>query len=111
MLSIKQLFILLILPSNFICQISSIPEGTLTVEYGRISNMPDNRIHVAAALTLDDCIRECVDFSRRYDRYVFEECHAYNYDFDKYTCELIHSIKPMSYTIDPQTRWKTGLKY
>lgn len=74
--------------------------------------MPDNRIHVAAALTLTDCIRQCVDFTKKYDIYLYEDCYAYNYDFDRYTCELIHSIERMNnYTVSLQTRWQTGFKY
>ncbi len=73
--------------------------------------MPDDSIHVAAALTEADCIRQCVDFIKTYNEYIYEDCYAYNYDFDNYTCELIHSIEPENYIISIQSRWKTGLKY
>ncbi len=72
--------------------------------------MPDDCIHVATASTLTDCIRECVDFSTKYHQYVFQDCFGYNYEFDTDTCELIHSIEAMSYTVDFQTRWQTGFK-
>ena len=85
--------------------------GTVSSQYGRIANMPDYRIHVSAALSQTDCIRQCVDFRKNHDEYTFEDCFAYNYDIDKYTCELIHSIEPITYKISIQTRWITGFKY
>jgi hypothetical protein len=94
-----------------IIQSFSETEGTVSSQYGRISNMPDDNIHVAAALTEADCIRQCVDFIKTYNEYIYEDCYAYNYDFDNYTCELIHSIEPENYIISIQSRWKTGLKY
>jgi hypothetical protein len=86
-------------------------QGTVSSDYGRISNMPDDRIYVAAASTLPDCIRLCVDFSKTYFEYANEDCFAYNYDFDRLACELIHSEEPMDYTVSIQTRWLTGIKY
>ncbi|CAF2881952.1 unnamed protein product [Rotaria sp. Silwood2] len=80
-------------------------------EYGRISNIPDFHIHVTNTIRFADCIRQCVDFSKNYKEYINEDCFAYNYDIDKYTCELIHSTAPMNYIISFQTRWKTGFKY
>lgn len=107
---LRQSLLVIVLISSLLCLSTSATDGTVTVQYGRISNMPDQRIHVAAALTLADCVRECVDFSRNYDRYVFEECFAYNFDFDRYTCELIHSVNVMNYTVEPVQRWQTGRK-
>ncbi|CAF1606751.1 unnamed protein product [Adineta ricciae] len=111
MLSIRHFILLFILFENSLCGMSSIPDGTVTAEYGRISNMANDRIHVASALTLDECVRECIDFTRNYNQYVFEECFAYNYDTNNYTCELIHSVARMNYVVSSQTRWKTGFKY
>ncbi|CAF1551105.1 unnamed protein product [Adineta steineri] len=96
---------------NLFYQSLSATEGSLSADYGRISNMPDDSIFVTAASTLTDCIRQCVDFERDLDIYVFDQCFAYNYQIDQYTCELIHSVKQMNYTVGFQTRWITGLKY
>jgi hypothetical protein len=94
-----------------IIQSFSDTEGTISNQYGRISNIPDDNIHVASALTEADCIRQCVDFMKNYSEYIYEDCYAYNYDFDTDTCELIHSTQPENYIISTQDRWKTGLKY
>ena len=107
----RHVILLFMLFENSLCGMSSISNGTVTVEYGRISNMVNDRIHVASASTLDDCVRECIDFTSKYNQYVFEECFAYNYDVDNYTCELIHSAARMNYVVGFQTRWKTGFKY
>jgi hypothetical protein len=88
----------------------SISAGTVSSDYGRVSNMPNDRIHVAAAMTIPDCIRLCVDFSKTYLEYVYEDCFAYNYEIDTFTCELIHSEQPANYIVGFQTRWITGLK-
>ncbi|CAF2499772.1 unnamed protein product [Rotaria sp. Silwood2] len=111
MYSIKEIIFILILLENFIIQSLSKSEGTLVSEYGRISNIPDFHIHVTNTIRFADCIRQCVDFSKNYKEYINEDCFAYNYDIDKYTCELIHSTAPMNYIISFQTRWKTGFKY
>lgn len=86
-------------------------DGTLSSEFGRIFDQPNDRIHVASALTLSDCIRLCVDFSWQHREYSHEECFAYNYDLDNDTCELIHSPAVSNYRVAFQTRWKTGWKY
>ena len=104
------LFIIILL-QNFFCLSATLSAGTVSSDYGRISNMPDNRIHVAAALSLPDCVRLCVDFSKTYLEYTYEDCFAYNYDIDKFTCELIHSVTSLSYNITFETRWITGFKY
>ena len=95
----------------FISQSLSSDTGTLTHEYGRISNINNENIYVSASLTITDCIRQCVDFSQNHLEYLFEDCFAYNYDTEKYTCELIHSIEPLNYEISFQTQWMTGFKY
>lgn len=87
-----------------------VQHGTLTNQYGRIDNIDNERIHVAASLTIIDCIRKCADFRRSYPEYYNEDCLAYNYDIKNYSCELIHSTEPLSYSISFQTRWMTGLK-
>ena len=66
---------------------------------------------MASALTQADCIRECVDFKKNHNEYSNEDCFAYNYDFDRYTCELIHSLEKIEYQVTVQSRWKTGFKY
>ena len=101
---------MLVSSSYFIEIFGSAAEGTLTSEYGRISNIDEHNIHVAAALTQSHCIRECVDFKKNYPQYYNEDCYAYNYDIDNKTCELIHSTEPTEYTVDIQLRWKTGFK-
>ena len=73
--------------------------------------MPNDLIYVASAVTLPDCIRLCVDFSKTYLEYGYDDCFAYNYDIDSLTCELIHSKEAMDYTTSIQTRWMTGIKY
>ncbi len=90
---------------------SSNNQGTVTSDYGRISNIDNQYIYVSASLTLTDCIRQCVDFSRNHLEYIFDDCFAYNYYVTAYTCELIHSSQPMDYTISFQTQWITGFKY
>jgi hypothetical protein len=85
--------------------------GTVSSQYGRINNIADDQIYVSAASTEADCIRQCVDFSKNHEEYLYDECYAYNYNPDEDTCELIHSPEPLDYTIGIQTRWKTGLKY
>lgn len=102
---------IIILFESFIIQSFALTEGTVSSEYGRISNIPDSSIHVSAALSQADCVRQCVDFTKNHFEYTFEDCFAYNYDFDGYTCELIHSIQPIDYIVSTQTRWKTGFKY
>ena len=84
--------------------------GTLTNDYGRIDNIDNAQIHVAASLTVIDCVRECVQFRQSYTQYEDEDCHAYNYNMANYACELIHSVQPLAYSIGFQTRWMTGLK-
>jgi hypothetical protein len=86
-------------------------ENTLTNTYGRISNIDNKNIYVSSSLNIADCIRQCVDFSINHLEYIFEDCFAYNYDMKKCTCELIHSIEPLEYTINFQTQWMTGFKY
>ena len=85
-------------------------DGTLTNDYGRIDNIDNDHIHVAASSTVTDCIRECVEFRQYYTEYYGDDCHAYNYNIENYACELIHSPQPLSYSIGFQTRWMTGLK-
>ena len=85
-------------------------QGTVSSDYGRVVNMPNDRIHVSAALTEADCVRQCVDFSVHRHEYFGEECFAFNYQFDQFTCELIHSLEPMDYEVGFQTRWRMGLK-
>ncbi|CAF0874677.1 unnamed protein product [Rotaria sordida] len=111
MYSKKEIIFILILLQNFIIQSLSNSEGTVVSEYGRISNIPNAYIHVTNTIQLADCIRQCIDFAKNYKEYIDEDCFAYNYDIDKYACELIHSITPMNYMISFQTRWKTGFKY
>lgn len=89
---------------------SSLNVGTLTNQFGRISNMANDQIHVSASLTLSECVRQCADFSHYYLQYSDEECYAYNYDTNEYTCELIHSKEPLNYFVTFQTQWMTGLK-
>ena len=89
---------------------SSLNVGTLTNQFGRISNMANDRIHVSATLTLSQCVRQCADFSQYYIQYYDEDCFAYNYDTKEYTCELIHSKEPLNYFAGFQTQWMTGLK-
>lgn len=84
--------------------------GTVSSDYGRISNIPNDHIHVTAALTEADCVRQCVDFRVNHREHVYDDCFAYNYQFDQFTCELVHSPEPMEYQTSIQTRWKTGLK-
>jgi len=86
-------------------------EDTITNTYGRISNIDNNNIYVSASLSVADCTRQCADFSVNHLEYTFEDCFAYNYDIEKNTCELIHSIEPLEYTISFQTQWMTGFKY
>jgi hypothetical protein len=92
------IFIFLLL-ENFIIQSFSASEGTLSIEYGRISNIASDQIHVAAAITEADCVRQCVDFSKNHVEYIYEDCFAFNYEFDVNTCELIHSIEPITYLL------------
>ena len=89
---------------------ASLTVGTLTNQFGRISNMANDQIHVSASVTLSDCIRQCADFTRHYLQYYGEDCFAYNYDTREDTCELIHSKQPMDYSVSFQTQWLTGLK-
>ena len=89
---------------------SSLNAGTLTSQFGRISNMANEQIHVSASLTLSECVRQCADFSHYYLQYYDEDCFAYNYDTKEYTCELIHSREPLNYLVGFQTQWLTGLK-
>lgn len=84
--------------------------GMVSSDYGRVFNMPNKHIHVSAALTEADCVRQCVDFRVHHHDYFDEECFAYNYEFDRFTCELIHSFEPMNYQVSYQSRWRTGLK-
>jgi hypothetical protein len=86
-------------------------QGTLTNEYGRISNINNENIYVSASLSLMNCIRQCVEFTLNHFEYPFDGCFAYNYDMTKYTCELIHSIAPLDYTISYKSNWMTGFKY
>lgn len=104
------IFIIIIL-ENFINQSLSLSVGTLSNEYGRISNIPNDHIHVSNALTEANCIRLCVDFVKNHEEYIYEDCFAYNYDIDNNACELIHSIEAMQYIISSESRWKAGLKY
>ncbi|CAF3487560.1 unnamed protein product [Rotaria sp. Silwood1] len=107
----REIIFILIFLQNFIITSLSKSEGTLVSDYGRISNIPNYHIHVTNTVKLADCIRQCVDFAKNYKEYIDEDCFAYNYDIDKYTCELIHSTAPMNYIVSFQTRWKTGFKY
>lgn len=84
---------------------------TVSSEFGRISNLPEDQIHVASANNLNDCVRRCVDFSKSFPQYYQEDCYAYNYDDDNHSCELIHSPSPILYQISNNPRWITGLKY
>lgn len=97
----------------FVCLISLSlcnDQGTVTNTYGRISNIDNEHIFVSASLSVMNCIRQCADFSINHPEYTFEDCFAYNYDIENYTCELIHSIEPLEYTISFQTKWMTGFK-
>lgn len=80
----------------------------MTSDYGRINNIVDSQIHVASALSLTDCVRQCVDFRRRFNEYNDDECFAYNFQIDDFTCELIHSTNRLNYNVDVQSRWITG---
>lgn len=84
--------------------------GTLTNDFGRIDNINNDQIHVAASLTLTECIRECAEFDHRYSEYYGEDCYAYNYDIQNYSCELIHSEQQLTYSTAFQTQWFTGVK-
>lgn len=101
----------LILFESFTIQSLADTTGTVSSDYGRISNIANDRIHVSSALTQTDCIRQCVDFKKVHDEYIYEDCFAYNYDYDQYTCELIHSIEPLNYIVSTELRWKNGFKY
>jgi hypothetical protein len=96
---------------GFISQSLSSNEGTITSDYGRISNIDNDQIYVSASLTITDCIRKCAEFTSQHFEYGLEDCYAYNYDMQNYTCELIHSIGQLDYIVSFQTRWMTGFKY
>ncbi len=86
-------------------------QGTLTNTYGRISNIANEHIYVSASLSVTNCVHQCAEFSSNHHEYVSEDCFAYNYDLRSLTCELIHSVEPLEYTVSFQTQWMTGLKY
>ena len=102
---------MLILLQNLSIQSLSTHQGTISSSYGRISNIPNSHIYVSNALYLADCVRQCVDFTVNHNEFTGDECFAYNYDFDRHACELIHSNTPTNYQISFETRWKTGFKY
>ncbi len=95
----------LIFPSLFSNQ------STVTNGYGRISNINAEKIYVSASLSVTNCIRQCTEFTINHMEYTPEDCYAYNYAIESYTCELIHSTQPLQYTIDFETKWMTGFKY
>lgn len=109
--SFRGLVIFLICVHYGIGELSNNKQGTLSSEYGRISNIDNKNIFVTASLSRMDCIRQCTDFSRNHREYFLRDCFAYNYDASSYTCELIHSIYPLTYQISILSKYITGFKY
>jgi hypothetical protein len=88
-----------------------VTQGTVTSEYGRISNIHNENIYVSSSLSIADCIRQCVEFTGKHLEYLMDDCFAYSYDMKKYTCELIHSTQPLDYTVTYKLNWMAGFKY
>jgi hypothetical protein len=107
----RSIIVILILLDHLLIQTVSNSLGTVSNQDGRISNIPNDYIYVSTALSEADCVRQCVDFRKNHYEYVYEDCYAYNYHNDQFTCELIHSIEPLDYTISIRSRWKAGVKY